>query len=337
MRVPTSYDVARQAGVSQPTVSRALRDDRRVAAATRERVREVASALGYVPSRRGRSLSTRTTGQIAVVVGDLANPFYMEVIERLHATLEGADRRMVVLTDPLDRAGADARLLDGSIDGAILTTALLGSAVPRELAERGLPIVLLNRLVDDPDANACASRNADGGRAVAQELVSLGHRRIGAILGPTDTSTSRDRERGFRDGLAAGGARLADANLRRGPFTYETGYQGLCDLLCGESAPSAIFCANDVIALGALNAARALGIAVPARLTVFGFDDIAMAAWDVFRLSTVRQDLATMAGEAVRMLLGLILAPDRPPRRVTVPITVVRRASHAPPPPEASE
>ena len=113
-----------------------------------------------MPSRRGRSLSTRATDQIGVVISDLGNPFYMQVIEELYTVLEDAGLRMAVLTDPSERAGADARLLDGSIDGAILTTTRLGSAIPRELVARGLPVVLLNRLVD---GSASGRRRARAG------------------------------------------------------------------------------------------------------------------------------------------------------------------------------
>ena len=331
MRPATSHDVARLAGVSQPTVSRALRDDPRVAEATRRRVRDAAAQLAYVPSRRGRSLSTRATGQVAVVVGDLGNPFYAEAVEHLHAALDAADRRMLVLTEPPDRAPDLERLLDGSIDGAILTTTRLGSTVPAQLAERGLPCVQLNRTVDDDALDACASANADGARAAAAELAALGHDAVGAIFGPADTSTGRDREAGFRAGLAAAGVALPDPRVRRGPFAYRTGHDGLRELLAAPAPPSAVFCGNDVIAIGALNAACALGVAVPERLTVLGFDDIAMAAWDVFGLSTVRQDLPEMARAAVALLLERVADPDRPARRVTVPAVLVLRGSHAAP------
>src|SRR4051794_7470235 len=231
MRTPTSHDVARAAGVSQPTVSRALRDDPRVTEATRQRVRAAAAELGYVPSRRGRSLSTRATGQVGIVVGDLGNPFYMEAVEHLHRHLDRSGVRAVVLTDPPDGPATADALLDGSIDGAILTTTLLGSLLPEELARRGLPVVLLNRAIDDEAVDACVSENAGGARAVAAEIAALGHQRVAAIFGPAQTSTGRDRERGFRDGLAQAGVRLTDRAVRRGAFSYETGHWGLTELL----------------------------------------------------------------------------------------------------------
>jgi LacI family transcriptional regulator len=336
---PTSHDVARAAGVSQPTVSRALRDDPRVAAETRERVKAAAASLGYVTSRRGRSLSTRSTGQVAVVVGALGNAFYVEAVERLHAELEAAGRRLVVLTDRpvLDASPAAPdgeaieRLLDGGVDGAILATSLLGSSLPVELAARGLPTVLFNRTLDGDAVDACESENEDGARQVARELLALGHRRIGAIFGPLQTSTGRDREVAFRAALAEAGAPLAPERVRHGSFTHETGHRAFAELLALPQPPTAVFCANDVIALGALNAARGLGVAVPAQVTVVGFDDIAMAGWEVYRLTTVRQDLAAMARATVTLLEERIADPARPARRVTLPARLVLRDSHAPP------
>jgi LacI family transcriptional regulator len=328
---PTSHDVAQLVGVSQPTVSRALRDDTQVSEETRRRVRAAAEQLGYVPSRRGRSLSTLSTGHVALVVGAVGNPFYTEAIEHLHARLAAIGHRVVVLTDEPYPTPAHDELLDGSIDGAILATATLDSALPRDLAARGLPIVLFNRTTDDAAVDVCVSENERGAALAAGELARLGHRRVGAILGPRDTSTGRDREAGFRAALDAAGLGLPDARLRRGPFAVATGAQALAELMDGRHPPTAIFCANDVIAIGALNAAHRLGVAVPDDLTIVGFDDIGMASWDLFALTTVRQDLATMADATVRMLADRIRDPERAPRQVTVPTALVHRRTHAPP------
>jgi len=332
VRAPTSHDVAELAGVSQPTVSRALRGDPRVSPETIRRVREAADALAYVPSRRGRSLSTRATGQVAVVVSDLANPFYSEAILHLHSALDGADLRAVVHTDLPDRPITAERLLDGSVDGVILTTTLAGSPLPGELAARGLPVVQFNRVAAGEAADASVSDNAGGAAAVGALLAGLGHTRVGAILGPDDASTSREREAGLRAALAERGIALPDARVRRGPFQTESGHEGLLALLGAAEPPTAVFCANDVVAAGALNAARALGISVPDRLTVVGFDDISLGAWEVFRLTTVRQDLAAMSEAAVRLLLERVAEPARPAQRVTVPVRLVLRGSHAAPP-----
>lgn len=324
----TSHDVAALAGVSQPTVSRALRSDPRVTLETQGRVAAAAAKLGYVPSERGRSLSTRTTRRVGVVVDDLSNPFYLQLLDTLHRVFVHSEIRMLVFT--AEGTGHDdaARLVDGSIDGVVLTTTMLGSPLPAELGRRQLPFVLLNREADGPAADTCVADNRAGAAHVAGEFARLGHRRIGAVLGPTDTSTGRDREAGLRAGLSDHDLHLPEAMVRRGPFAFHSGYGALLELLDEPEPPTAVFCANDAIAMGALNAARSRGVDIPADLTLIGFDDIAMAAWEVFRLTTVRQDLDRMARTAATLLVQRIAEPARPPQRVVLPAELVRRGTH---------
>lgn len=331
-RRPTSHDVALAAGVSQPTVSRALRGDPSVAEETRRRVLKAAEALGYVPSERGRSLSTRRSGRIGVVVEDLGNPFYFELLDALHDRLERSDNRMVVLTPGRGDPERLERLVDGSTDGVVLTTTLLDSELPARLLDRRFPFVLLNRIVDDVAVDSCSVANVDGAASVAAALVRHGHHRIGAIFGPSNTSTGRDREIGFRRQLDEHGVVLAAEATRRGRFAHETGHRAIGELLSSRPRPTAVFCANDVIALGALNGARALGIRVPEELSIVGFDDIAMAAWEVFQLTTVRQDLQAMCKTATELLLARITEPDRPPQKHVLQARLVRRATLAPAP-----
>ncbi|MGH3381171.1 MAG: LacI family DNA-binding transcriptional regulator [Actinoallomurus sp.] len=327
----TSHDVARLAGVSQPTVSRALRDDPRVSVKTRERVRAAAAALSYVPSAAGRSLATRATRRVGVAVSDLTNPFYPYLVAPLHDELERLGYRMMLFTERDEDAVAAERLLDQSIDGVVLTTATTDSALPAELARRGLPFVFLNREDGADRADAAVVDNSGGAALVAAELARLGHRRVAGIFGPANTSTGRDRELGFRLALAEAGIGLPEARVRRGPFEFATGHRALTDLLAAEPAPTAVFCGNDVIAFGALDAARRTGVRVPEDLTVIGFDDIPMAAWAAFDLTTVRHDLREMARTAARVLVGRITGSTAPsPERVVFPAAMVPRGTHAP-------
>ena len=328
-RPPTSHDVARRAGVSQPTVSRALRDDPSVALATRHAVHDAAAELGYVPSQRGRSLSTRRTGQIGVVISDLANPFYLEILDAVHDALGAAGRRMLVLTPDEDDDVLLRRLLDGALDGAILSTTLLGSALPAELAQRSFPFVLLNRSVDDAPGDVVATNNVAGGRLAARALLDAGHREIAAAFGPRDTSTGRDREAGFRAMLADAGVTLSGDRVRHGPFDFAYGHAAAVEL--ASSGATALFCANDVIAIGAYNGLRSRGVPVPERMSVVGFDDIAIASWEVFELTTVRQDIDEMVRRAVELVLDRVAQPDAPVRRVVLEPALVSRATLAPP------
>jgi LacI family transcriptional regulator len=303
-----------------------------VAPATRERVLEAAASLRYVPSQRGRALSTRQTGRIGVVVADLGNPFYLQLLDRLQAELATQALRMVVFTDEGHDLGA-GQLLDGSIDGAVLTTTLLHSSLSDELAAHGLPIVLLNRHNDNPATDVCAADNAGGGALVADQLAALGHTRIGAIFGPADTSTGRDRRLGFTGALERQGIEPAFEHLREGPFSFNAGHSALMELMSEPEPPTAVFCANDVIALGAINAARALGISVPSDLTLIGFDDMEMAGWEVFSLTTVAQQIDELARLTVARLTQRIETPEAPAARVRVKTELVLRSTHGPPRP----
>ncbi|MPY98015.1 MAG: LacI family DNA-binding transcriptional regulator [Actinophytocola sp.] len=327
----TSHDVARLAGVSQPTVSRALRGDTRVSAATRAKVREAATALNYVPSEAGRSLSTRSTRRIGVLVTDLTNPFYPHLIAPLHDELERLDNRMMLFTERTEAAVAADRLLDRSIDGVVLATVTLDSTLPAELRRRDLPFVFLNREGGSPTSDAAVVDNRLGGEIAARELVRLGHRHIAGIFGPENTSTGRDRELGFRLALADAEIALRQTHTRHGPFEFETGAKALADLLETTPAPTAVFCGNDVIALGALDTAKRAGVAVPDELTVIGFDDIPMASWAAFELTTVHHDMHEMARAAARLLVDRISgsADSAEPRRVVLEPELVRRGTHA--------
>lgn len=319
--------------MSQPTVSRALRGDPRLSEETRRRVEAAAKALHYVPSQRGRSLATRSTGQIGIVVTDLGNPFYLQVLDQLHEALRAEELRMLVLASGSHDTIALEQLVDGSLDGVILTTTVLRSTLPEELSRRGFPFVLLNREVDNAPGDVCVVDNYEGGRLAAQELIDLGHRRIAAIFGPDTTSTGRDREAGFRAGLAQAGVELAPDHWQRVPFDFNSGHAGALQLLNAE--PTALFCGNDILALGAFNALHGRGVRIPEQMTLIGFDDVVLAGWEAFQLTTVRQDIPRMVTAATDLLLSRIGAegdvpPD--PRRVVVQPTLIRRSTHGPPP-----
>lgn len=327
----TSRDVAKLAGVSQPTVSRALRGDPKVSDRTRKVVLDAAEALGYVPSEAGRSLVTRQSRRIGVVVSDLTNPFYPYLIAPLHDELESHGYRMMVFTERSDQKMAASQLLTGSIDGAVLLTTVIGSPLPPELRRRGLPFVFLNRDAGDGGGDAAVVDNVSGGRMAAHRLTELGHRRIAGIFGPDETSTGRERKLGFIMGLAASGVGLSENNALEGPFEYETGERGLRRLMDrpADERPTAVFCGNDVIAMGVLNAAMSAGIQVPKDLSVLGFDDIPLASWEAFQLSTIGHDLNAMAASAARLLVQRLSPEGRedPIRRIVLEPQLIERGT----------
>ncbi|MEU5363997.1 LacI family DNA-binding transcriptional regulator [Streptomyces sp. NPDC005925] len=330
----TSRDVARLAGVSQATVSRALRGDPRVSQATLDRVRQAADDLAYVPSEAGRNLVMRATHRVGLVVTDLTNPFYPHLVAPLHDELERLGYRMMLLVERSDSSIVGEQLFDGSIDGVVLATTTAGSVLPGELLRRRLPFAFLNRESTAGFGDAAVVDNEKGGRMAAEMLLRLGHRRVGGIFGPRNTTTGRDREMGFRMALAEGGVALPPELARYGPFEFDTGHRELLELLDADEPPTAVFCGNDVVAIGALNAARRRGVRIPEELSVIGFDDLPMAGWESFRLTTVHYDLAELAGTAARLLVERIGGkdPHAPSRRVVLTPSLTERGSHAPPP-----
>lgn len=351
----TSHDVAREAGVSQSTVSRVLRNDGRVSSETRERVVAAAARLGYVPSEVGRSLVTRSTRTIAIVITDLKTVLFPYLIAPLHNEAWIQNYRMVLLTEEVEPLDADSesttsareneyalnplldRLLNRSTDGVVLTTSRLDGTVPRVLARRSLPFVFLTRFVEGIAADSAVVDNSLGASLATSEALRLGHVRVAGIFGPQDTSTGRDRERGTRAALSAAGVELPDRFAPHGPFTYETGYQATMDLMAQDPRPTVVICANDTVAIGAVNAARTLGLSVPEDVSIVGFDDLPLAAWEVFGLTTVHQPMEEMARTAVRLLIERIegrVSSDVVRQMVFEPRLVLRRTL-APPPPES--
>lgn len=323
----TSHDVARLAGVSQPTVSRALRGDARVAPETRQKVLLAAADLGYVTSELGRSLATRSTRQIAMVA-DLRNALYPSLVEPLHDRFAEHGLRMVLLAERGDDKVTYERLLDRSVDGVVLTTTLVGSSLSKGLQERDLPFVELNRLSGRRRVDGVTADNRGGAAKVARLLVEEGHRRIGAVFGVEHASTSRDREAGFRAALAESGVELSEALVTHGGFGYDDGVRGLTQLLKGRRRPTAVFCVGDLVAIGAINEAHRRGLAVPDDIAVVGFDDIATAAWPCFDLTTARADLQGMAVAAADLLVQRLGGERGTARVKTFPTELVLRSTH---------
>jgi LacI family transcriptional regulator len=328
--VVTSHDVARLAGVSQPTVSRALRDSPKVSEETKQRVREAARALGYVPSETGRALSSGRTRRVGLLLTDLENQFYPHVIAPMHRELEAYGYQLVLQTETTDTATVAERLISNGLDGVLLATTTVDSVVPVRLRDRGVPFVYFNRTADAMEADSATVDPVPGMSEVAREIAELGHRRIGAVFGPRNTSTALQRETALRDALDEQGLAIAAGATHRGPFDFATGYDGAKLLLARDLRPTVIVCGNDVVALGALNAAKDLGISVPGEVSMVGFDDLPVAAWPLVRLTTVAFDLDGMARRAASLLVRRIEAEEPTPYEHAVfTSTLVGRATLA--------
>lgn len=326
----TSRDVAEAAGVSQATVSRVLQDSDKVMPETRRRVLEAMERIGYTPNAPARAMKTRRTGSIGVVVAGVTNPFYPEVLDALNEQLAAAGQRMILWqsSGPADRTALDA-IRQGLVDGVVFTTVTSESVALHEALHRGAPVVLVNRGVPGLPCDQVTSDNIAGGRAVATYLHRTGHRRIGYIGGPPLPSTSVEREHGFRVGLTACGASLPAELCRSGDFSHRSGHEAMTAFLAMPDPPTAVFCANDLTAFGAIDGARSLGKRVPDDVWVVGFDDVQMAAWEAFDLTTVRQPVPDMVRLAVQILIERIADPAKPTGYHRFPTELVIRGSTA--------
>jgi len=330
--VATSSDIARAAGVSQSTVSRVLNGDPRVARQTRDRVAGVIEQIGYTPNGVARGLVTRRTQLVGVVVSDVTNPFYPELLEAIEHQLTKHGLKMILSNAGERPEDAYMRVLEEHrVDGIVFTAATMDSEAVRTLARRRFPIVLANRSVDGVECDSVTGDNEPGARAAAQHLLDLGHRRIGILSGHPEASTSRDRLAGLVAALADADAEPDPSLMRVGWYSYEVAYREAVELLTLDPSPTAIFCLNDLMAFAALNAAVAVGREVPRELSVVGFDDIRMASWERFQLTTVRQPLAEMARTSADLVAQRIETPDAPYQRLVFPSLLVRRRTTAAP------
>jgi LacI family transcriptional regulator len=326
----TSVDVARAAGVSQATVSRVLSGSPKVAPATRQRVLAALAETGYTPNLVARAMKTRRTGTIGVVVATITNPFYPHLIEALATALGEANYRMILwTTEGAGETSALQAIRQGVVDGLVFTTVTPESRPLVEALALGEPVVLVNRGVERVGCDQVRTDNVGGAVAMAAYLLRGGHRRIGLISGLASASTAVEREAGFRKGLAEHGAPMDETLFRRTDFSHEQGKAAMRELLSATSPPTAVFCVNDLTAFGAIDGARSLGLAVPEDVEVAGFDDIDMASWEGYDLTTVRQPIDEMAHSAIELLHARIRQPDRAPQQVTFPSNVVVRGSTA--------
>jgi DNA-binding LacI/PurR family transcriptional regulator len=282
--------------------------------------------LNYRPNAIARTLISGRSKIVCVVMADVTNPFYVRVLAVLSRLLQERGLTLLLIS-AADSHSIDAfvpTLLAYHVDGVVIASATLSSSLARECASAGLPAVLVNRYTEDAPVSAVACDNEEGGRQVAQLLVRTGHRRIAYMAGLEDTSSNRDRERGFTTSLGKDGLTLAGRAV--GSYTYEGGRRAAAELLGGSVGPDAIFCANDQMALGMIDAARAqFGLDVPKDISVAGFDNIPAAELDAYSLTSVEQDVEQMAAQALSMLLDEDAQAGT--RLVTVPCRLVVRQS----------
>jgi DNA-binding LacI/PurR family transcriptional regulator len=328
MKKVTSNEVARAAGVSQSTVSRAFNRQDVVSRETLARIHSIAAELGYRPNELARSLISRKSNVIGIVMGDILNPFYPAVLNAFTSRLQQIGRRVMLFSVP---PGQDVdevvpQLMQYQVAGVVITSATLSSRMAETFGQGGTPLVLFNRTVYGDAVNSVCCANEEAGRLVARTLVRGGHRRFGLIGGLAPTSTHIERRQAFAEELRRHG--IKEFREEPGGNTYEGGYAAAKKLLSTADRPDALFCISDIMALGALDAARRdLSLDVPGDVSIIGFDDIAAAAWPGYDLTTVRQPVETMTAETIAILLDQMNRPDAEPVSVRVPGKLIVRSS----------
>lgn len=356
---PRIQDVARAAGVSTATVSRALSNPELLAEATRDAVAEAIRATGYRVNRAARNLRRRRAGAVLVLVPDLANPFFSQILAGISAGFAESDRS-VLISETAGLPAGKRRLvdlfLDARIDGMIsldggIGAAELGQLTDHQLADR---IIFACEWTDDPSIPSVRSDNAAGARAAIRHLHDLGHRDIAHVTGPAGNVLTRAR----RDAMLAERRRL-DLPARedwiiRGDFSLRSGHEAARSIVAMSDRPSAVFCASDMVALGLIAGLTQGGLRVPEDISVVGFDDIEQSAYAIPALTTVRQDRPRLGRRAAELLLGQLVrlegasgaeagADPGPSGTLAQPVAenldveLIVRASSAPPPRRSPE
>ncbi|MCS4096467.1 LacI family DNA-binding transcriptional regulator [Rhizobium sp. BK176] len=330
----SSLDVARLAGVSQSAVSRVFsKDDRSSAVSSnmRKRVMEAADQLGYRPNALARAVFVGKSKIVAVLFSYLDNPFYADALERICLELQASGYHALVFMMPETTQGIDQvmeEILQYQVDGMITASVELSSAICARCYDSGIPVVMFVRTQDDRRLSAVTADNVAGARSVAQYLARCGHKRIAMIAGWEGASTNRDRELGFTAGLSEAGLSIHSRAV--GHFHPQRAAAAARELftVASDNRPDAVFVANDYMAVAVMDELRfKLGLRVPDDVSVVGYDDIEIAGFPTYNLTTVSQPLPAMVAATVTMLIAKIESRNVEPEHLLIGGQLVVRGS----------
>ncbi|SPH18208.1 Ribose operon repressor [Defluviimonas aquaemixtae] len=324
----TSFDVARRAGVSQSAVSRVFTPGASASKKTVDKVRRAAEELGYRPNPLARAMITGKSRIIGLVVAYLDNQFYPMALECLSNTLQEKGYHILVFTVPqaqTDIGRIVQELLDYQVDGIVTASVAMTNDLTNLCEAAGIPVVMFNRGQDDPRLSEVTSDNVAGGRTVANFLAAGGHKRIAHIAGWQEASTGRDRAKGFAEGLRDHG--LEPVAVLDGMYNRDTAASLTRDLFGGRDRPDAVFVGNDHMAFAVMDVLRfELGLKVPGDVSVVGYDDVPIASWPAYDLTTIRQPVNRMVEAATKTLISRIEG-DTEPRHILIPGPLMMRGS----------
>ena len=327
----TLKDVAELAGVSTSAVSRAFTDGASVSPKTRAKVEAAARKLGYAPSLIARSLATRSTKLIGLVANNFQNPVFLDVFDLYTRALQARGLRplLVNLTDVVDPSESSQLLKQYHVDGVIVATSTLPPAFPVTFRDAGLRIVhAFGRATRRPKVPIVGIDNIAAGGLAAQTLMARGYRRLGFLGGPQSATSTQDRAAGFLKEIAAAGLPAPRVVYARA-YSYDAGREAIGALL-HYAGLEAIFCGDDLICMGAMDGARAAGLGVPEDLGFLGFNDMAMAKWAPYNLTTIRQPIDDIIRRSVELMLELVEDDSRRPTSTVLPCSIIERTTLRP-------
>lgn len=326
-------EVAREAGVSVATVSRVFNDKGPVREETRLRIQEVALRLGYSPNATARSLITKKTGTLGVLLPDLYGEFFSEVIRGLDLAARRSGYHILVSSSHSDRSEVEAvlRALRGRVDGLIVMSPEADARALETNLPGSLPLVLLNCRVEGTAFDSINIDNYRGAVAMVRHLAGLGHRRIAHVHGAPGNNDAWERLTGYREAMQSvtgdGAEGFEDLEIA-GDFSEESGNRAGREILRMQPRPTAVFAANDAMAIGLLYAFQEAGVRVPEDIAVAGYDDIPIARFLTPSLTTVRVSIAELGARAIeRLLLAMAHGEARDRRHEVLPTTLVVRGS----------
>ncbi|SLN51657.1 Ribose operon repressor [Pseudoruegeria aquimaris] len=324
----TSAEVAALAGVSQSAVSRVFTPGASASAKTVEKVRKAAEQLGYRPNVLARAMVSGRSRIIGLVVAYLENQFYPVALEMLSNALQKRGYHILIFTAPNSTDGVDGlleELMDYQVDGIIAASVSMSSDLAARAQRAGIPVVLFNRGQDGPGLSHVTSANVEGGRKVAEFLIAGGHERIAHIAGWQGSSTGRDRQAGFLAAMRAAGKRpFATVD---GMYSREVAAACARQLLQGGTRPDAIFVGNDHMAFAVMDVIRDQGLVPGQDISVVGYDDVPLASWGAYRLTTLRQPVNRMVEAAVDLVLRQIEERDAAQDHIEIEGELILRSS----------
>ena len=331
-RAATLAEIAKVAGVSRMTASRALNNQPGVSAETREDILRIADEMGYSVNPFAQKLSNGRS-RIIGVMAELHAPFTSDIVLGISGAAKSAGYEALVysLPDRDSTAPSSVASLLQQIAGGIIAILPYEASYLEQIASEALPVVTIDTLYDDPPFPSVDGDSYQGARLAVRHLADLGHRRIGFISGDNRLRSARERLAGYRDAVAQFGLDRDPDLVVDGDFLQKSGFDAAKRLLALKHRPTAIFAANDISALGASQALREKGLRIPEDISLIGFDDIAIAQQMHPPLTTIRQPLRQIGRSAMNTLLARIGGLDAPSNRITLPTElIVRQSTTAP-------